>query len=92
LGGTKGHGCVGINGSECFPLSSTTLYLLIVSGLAQYYAALCEWNTGEQKHHDFTANMFLEAYNCHVSTLDKIEGLRNTSYHNMMTEIYQFAA
>ncbi|KAN0140700.1 hypothetical protein V8E53_001527 [Lactarius tabidus] len=57
-----------------------------------YYAALCEWDTGERKHHDFTSNMFLEAYNSHVSTLDKIDGLRNTSYHTMMTEIYQFAA
>ena len=61
-------------------------------GISQYYAALSEWSTGERKQHDFTANMFLDAYGCHIVSLEKIENLRNPSYHKMMADIYQLAA
>jgi hypothetical protein len=57
----------------------------------QYYAALNEWGMGERKPHDFSANMFLDVYNANMATLNKIESVRNVSYHKMMVEIYQFA-
>jgi len=47
---------------------------------------------GKRKQHDFTANMFLDAYNGHIVSLNKIESKRNVSYHKMMAEIYQLAA
>ncbi|KAN0138827.1 hypothetical protein V8E53_003215 [Lactarius tabidus] len=78
----------GTNGDIIWEVPKAMVALVSIA----YYAALCEWDMGEQKHHNFTSNMFLEAYNCHVSTLDKIDGLCNTSYHTMMMEIYQFAA
>ncbi|KAN0136269.1 hypothetical protein V8E53_005874 [Lactarius tabidus] len=56
-----------------------------------FYAALHEWESGERKPHDFTANAFMEAYSTHISSLDSIETKRNTSYHSMMAEIYQLA-
>jgi hypothetical protein len=71
--------------------SAITIFYLIIFEIVQYYAALSKWITGEQRHHDFTTNMFTEAYKCHISTLDKIEGKHLTSYQNMMAEIYQFA-
>ncbi|KAF8264816.1 hypothetical protein EI94DRAFT_1591542, partial [Lactarius quietus] len=57
-----------------------------------YHAALSEWSTGKRKQHNFTANMFLDAYRCHIASLEKIENLCNVSYHKMMAEIYQLAA
>ncbi|KAN0128865.1 hypothetical protein V8E53_013317 [Lactarius tabidus] len=57
-----------------------------------FYAALHEWETGERKSHDFTANAFTEAYSTHIASLGNIETKHNTSYHSMMAEIYQLAA
>ncbi|KAN0141621.1 hypothetical protein V8E53_000083 [Lactarius tabidus] len=56
-----------------------------------FYAALHEWESGERKPHDFTANAFMEAYGTHISSLDSIKTKHNTSYHSMMAEIYQLA-
>ncbi|KAN0134067.1 hypothetical protein V8E53_008285 [Lactarius tabidus] len=56
-----------------------------------FYAALHEWETGERKSHDFTANAFMEAYSTHIASLGNIETKHNTSYHSMMAEIYQLA-
>jgi hypothetical protein len=70
---------------------SMTVSYLIIFGIVQYYAALSEWITGEWRHHDFTTNMFTEAYHCHILTLNKIKAKCLVSYNNMMVEIYQFA-
>ncbi|KAH9013013.1 hypothetical protein EDB85DRAFT_2158522 [Lactarius pseudohatsudake] len=56
-----------------------------------YYAALCEWSTGERRQLDFTTNTFVEVYECHIANLNWIETERNTSYHKMMADIYQLA-
>ncbi|KAI9430723.1 hypothetical protein H4582DRAFT_2063463 [Lactarius indigo] len=64
--------------------------LVLVS--TAYYAALHEWSTGEWKQHDFTTNTFVEAYDCHIVSLNWIESECKTSYHKMMAEIYQLAA
>ncbi|KAN0136175.1 hypothetical protein V8E53_006035 [Lactarius tabidus] len=41
-----------------------------------YYAALNEWRTGERKPLGFTANMYIDAYNSHINSLDKMERQR----------------
>ncbi|KAI9430760.1 hypothetical protein H4582DRAFT_2063413 [Lactarius indigo] len=64
--------------------------LVLVS--TAYYAALHEWSTGKWKQHDFTTNTFVEAYDCHIVSLNWIESECKTSYHKMMAEIYQLAA
>ena len=64
---------------------------LIGFGIVQYFTALCEWESGKRKQRKFTVDAYLDAYKCHIATLDKIEHACNTSYHNMMAEIYQFA-
>ncbi|KAN0131589.1 hypothetical protein V8E53_010431 [Lactarius tabidus] len=56
-----------------------------------YYAALNEWRTGERKPLGFTANMYIDAYNSHINSLDKMERVRNTSFHTMMANIYLLA-
>ena len=90
LGGAKANGGTGINSREFFSLAIQVLYL-IGFGIVQYFAALCEWESGERKPRKFTVDAHLNTYKCHIATLDKIERARNTSYHNMMAEIYQFA-
>ncbi|KAN0135972.1 hypothetical protein V8E53_006133 [Lactarius tabidus] len=77
----------GVDGATIWEVPKAMVALVSMA----YYAALSKWITGEQRHHDFTTNMFTEAYKCHISTLDKIEGKHLTSYQNIMAEIYQFA-
>ncbi|KAH9173495.1 hypothetical protein EDB89DRAFT_699441 [Lactarius sanguifluus] len=57
-----------------------------------YYATLSEWGTGKRRQQDFTANIYLDAYNSHVNSLIDIEKNRKVFYHNMMAEIYQLAS
>lgn len=89
MGSTKANGRTCSDSGKFSPF--ITASVLIVSETAQYYAALCEWVSGERRHHDFTTNVYLDAYKSHILALDKIEGKRPTSYHNMMADIYQFA-
>ncbi|KAN0130461.1 hypothetical protein V8E53_011724, partial [Lactarius tabidus] len=85
---------------DLFPLSCGTkgatyrevpkpMVALIATG---YYAALKEWSTGEHKHHDFTANTYLDVYKGHIQSLSQIESLKTGSYHRMMANIYRFAS
>ncbi|KAI9453909.1 hypothetical protein BJY52DRAFT_1189256 [Lactarius psammicola] len=56
-----------------------------------FYAALHEWSTGERKHIDFTANMYLDVYNCHINALEKIERNCQKPFQNMMADIFRLA-
>jgi hypothetical protein len=60
-------------------------------GYIKYYAALKEWSTGEHKHQDFTADMNLDVYKGHMTSLDQIEKMKTGSYHRMMGDIYHLA-
>ena len=46
---------------------------------------------GEQTPFDFTADMNLNVYNAHIASFNKIESNHNSSYHNMMADIYQLS-
>ena len=89
LWGSKSHGRVGCNRGESVLL--TRIYYLITSAFLKFYAALHEWSTGERKHIDFTANMYLDVYNCHINALEKIERNCQKPFQNMMADIFRLA-
>ncbi|KAI9450402.1 hypothetical protein BJY52DRAFT_1191878 [Lactarius psammicola] len=62
------------------------MVVLVATG---FYAALYEWSTGERKHIDFTANMYLDIYNCHINALEKIERNCQKPFQNMMADIFR---
>jgi hypothetical protein len=55
------------------------------------YAALHEWETGERRHFDFSANAFVDVYAGHINSLQLILDGRPEFYHQMMGDIYTAA-
>ena len=85
-GDSEGDGCFGFNGGQIFFLS-----LSLSNHSEQYYAALNEWRTGEQKSFDFTSNTYLEAYTSHIVSLDEMEQERKPTFRSTMANIYELA-
>ncbi|KAF8259410.1 hypothetical protein EI94DRAFT_1707127 [Lactarius quietus] len=52
------------------------------------YAAIYDWQTGEQVVAEFSANAFLDIYNGHVNTLKHIRERHEGAFHLMMADIY----
>ena len=54
----------------------------------QLYVAIKQWNTGEYKFLEFSANSFLDVYHGHVNTFKHIREKREDAFHLMMSDIY----
>ena len=54
----------------------------------QFYAALDEWSTGQQRALNFSAQAYVETYQGNVEMLVNIRNNRNLSFHRMMSDIY----
>ncbi|KAI9431985.1 hypothetical protein H4582DRAFT_2084268 [Lactarius indigo] len=78
----------GFDGTISYEIPKSMLALVSTA----YYAALYEWSNGRRQQHDFTANRNTDVYKSHMDSLDRIEVEHKSSYHKMMTDIYQLAA
>jgi len=54
----------------------------------QLYVAIKQWNTGEYKFLEFSANSFLDVYHGHINTFKHICEKREDAFHLMMLDIY----
>ncbi|KAI9439651.1 hypothetical protein H4582DRAFT_2075020 [Lactarius indigo] len=78
----------GFDGTISYEIPKSMLALVSTA----YYAALYEWSNGRRQQHDFMANRNTDVYKSHMDSLDQIEVEHKSSYHKMMTDIYQLAA
>lgn len=58
---------------------------------SQLYAAIHEWHSGVHVATDFSSDMFMDVYNGHILSLERIKYERPRAFHLMMAELYNLA-
>jgi len=58
---------------------------------SQLYAAIHEWRAGYHQATEFSTDAYIDAYNGHIGTLQRIEVERPGAFHTMMAHVYSLA-
>jgi hypothetical protein len=61
------------------------------NGKTQLYAAIHEWRTGVHESANFSADRYMETYNGHIHSLERIRTRHSAAFHTTMSQLYTLA-